>query len=143
LNLRRKGGAHDVNQQLLQLKEENAKLKFLAGNLQDYEHMKLENNIMRQELQKLKSPSQSDGFIRSSFQNKLAIESGNDYQDTDEGEQQQFFVTAGPDTQANAFGQKAKLQQQKALNYQIQQTANNPAHLHMSPMSVKTVQDGH
>lgn len=50
LNLKRKGGASDITQQLLQLKEENAKLKQNAGNVGEVERLKFENKIMRLEL---------------------------------------------------------------------------------------------
>lgn len=44
------------------MKEENAKLKQIAGNVGEVQRLKFENKIMKIELQKLKIPSQSDGF---------------------------------------------------------------------------------
>jgi len=43
LNLKRKGGAHDIHQQLLQLKEENSKLKEIASRVNEVENLKREN----------------------------------------------------------------------------------------------------
>lgn len=40
LNLKRKGGASDIHQQLLQLKEENAKLKQIAGKVTEVDRLK-------------------------------------------------------------------------------------------------------
>ncbi len=76
LNLKRNGGATDVHQQLLYLKEENAKLKQMAGKVSEVERLKQENKIMRLELQKLRVPSLSygDGFYQ---QEMLAIEDQN------------------------------------------------------------------
>jgi hypothetical protein len=62
LNLKRKGGASDVNQQLLQLKEENSRLKEIAGSVNSVEALKHENKIMRIELQQIKQPALTDGF---------------------------------------------------------------------------------
>lgn len=66
LNLKNKGGASDIHQQLLHLKEENAKLKGQAGKIGEVERLKQENKVMRIELQKLKIPSLShgDGFYQ-------------------------------------------------------------------------------
>ena len=50
LNLKRKGGAHDLHQQLLILKEENSKLKEIVRDNEEVEQLKQENRIMRQEL---------------------------------------------------------------------------------------------
>lgn len=50
LNLKRNGGTNDIHQQLLHLKEENAKLKQIAGNVNEVERLKQENKIMRIEL---------------------------------------------------------------------------------------------
>ena len=53
LSLRRKGGRHDFQGQLIMLKEENQKLKEIASNVQEVERLKFENKLMRLELQKL------------------------------------------------------------------------------------------
>jgi hypothetical protein len=52
LNLKRKGGAHDMHQQLLVLKEENSKLKEIVrvGGGEESAKLKQENIIMRREL---------------------------------------------------------------------------------------------
>ena len=50
LNLRRKGGASDINQQLYALKEENARLKEMAGKISEVEKLKLENKMMKLEI---------------------------------------------------------------------------------------------
>jgi hypothetical protein len=50
LNLKRSGGAGDIHQQLLHLKEENAKLKQMAGKVNEVEKLKQENKMMRLEL---------------------------------------------------------------------------------------------
>eukprot|EP00347_Sterkiella_histriomuscorum_P005480 403356455 len=62
LNMKRKGGANELTTQLLQLKEENSKLKQIAGQISDVERLKQENKLMKIELQKLKVPSMTDGF---------------------------------------------------------------------------------
>lgn len=58
LNLKRKGGAHDIHQQLLNLKEENTKLKEMVeagGNrAQRFER---ENHHLRHEMLALRSPT--------------------------------------------------------------------------------------
>jgi hypothetical protein len=43
LNLKRQGGATDIHQQLLHLKEENARLKQMAGKVNEVERLKNEN----------------------------------------------------------------------------------------------------
>ena len=73
LNLKRRGGANDVHQQLLQLKEENARLKEMANKVTEVERLKQENKLMRLELQKIKTPNQTDGF-----QNHLKLMAGSD-----------------------------------------------------------------
>jgi len=45
----------------LHLKEENARLKQMAGKVNEVEKLKQENKIMRIELQKLKVPSLTYG----------------------------------------------------------------------------------
>ena len=50
LNLKRGGGATEIHQQLLHLKEENAKLKSQAGQSGEVEKLKHENKQMRLEL---------------------------------------------------------------------------------------------
>lgn len=50
LNLNRKGGVMDVQQQLLMLKEENSRLKSMAGKVDLVEKLKQENKHMRIEL---------------------------------------------------------------------------------------------
>lgn len=55
LNLKRKGGAHDLHQQLLILKEENSKLKDMVAHNHEVEALKQENRAMRQELHMMKT----------------------------------------------------------------------------------------
>lgn len=62
LNLNRKGGVLDVQQQLLVLKEENTRLKDIATNIQTVEKLKHENKAMRLEIQELKAQAQSGAF---------------------------------------------------------------------------------
>ena len=50
LNLKRKGGAHDLHQQLLILKEENTKLKEMVNHNDEVEVLRQENRLMRQEI---------------------------------------------------------------------------------------------
>ena len=52
LNLKRKGGAHDLHQQLLVLKDENDKLKEIvrSGGGEEVDQLRSENAIMRKEL---------------------------------------------------------------------------------------------
>ena len=47
LNLKRKGGAHDLHQQLLILKEENSKLKEMVNNGDEVDALRQENRVMR------------------------------------------------------------------------------------------------
>ena len=46
--MKRKGGAHDLHQQLLYLKEENHKLKEIVQQTGETEKLKMENRMMRQ-----------------------------------------------------------------------------------------------
>jgi len=63
LNLKRKGGAHDLHQQLLILKEENTKLKEMVQDNQEVTALRQENRVMRQELHMMKtSPRLAIGF---------------------------------------------------------------------------------
>lgn len=54
LNLRRKGMSNNIQKELLVLKEENIKLKEMARNTDMVEQLKLENKLMKLELQKMK-----------------------------------------------------------------------------------------
>lgn len=54
LNLNRKGGVLDINQQLLVLKEENHRLKDMATKVETVEKLKQENKTLRLELQQMK-----------------------------------------------------------------------------------------
>lgn len=54
LQLKRKGGKIDINQQLYILKDENERLRQIALQTNDVEKMKMENKQMRIELQKLR-----------------------------------------------------------------------------------------
>lgn len=44
------------------MKEENNKLKEIAGRVHEVERLKQENQVMKQELLKLKAPNKTDGF---------------------------------------------------------------------------------
>jgi len=55
LNLKRKGGAHDLHQQLLVLKEENSKLRDIVTKQGDTDKLREENYKMRHELMILKN----------------------------------------------------------------------------------------
>ena len=58
LNLKRKGGAHDIHQQLLNLKEENSKLKELVQKEgSDAQRLAYENNALKSELGRMRSPN--------------------------------------------------------------------------------------
>jgi hypothetical protein len=54
LNLRKKGKIEEVQHQLIKLQKENNRLKKIASNVEEVERLKLENKIMRLELQKIK-----------------------------------------------------------------------------------------
>jgi len=54
LQLKRKGGAGDVNRQLILLKQENDKLRAIHNDWGEVERLKMENKMMRLELQRLK-----------------------------------------------------------------------------------------
>lgn len=57
LNLNRKGGVLDVNQQLLALKEENSRLKDVASKVELVERLRTENRSLRLEMQELRANS--------------------------------------------------------------------------------------
>lgn len=59
LNLKRKGGANDVHQQLLTLKEENAKLREVVREAGDAPMLRQQNNALRQELSQFKGSPRS------------------------------------------------------------------------------------
>ena len=61
LNMKRKGGAHDLHQQLLVLKEENSKLRDIAAKAGDTERLREENFKMRHELMVLRMAPKEDG----------------------------------------------------------------------------------
>jgi hypothetical protein len=54
LNLRKRGKIEEVQAQLIKLQRENNKLRELAGEHDEIEQLKLENKIMRIELQKIR-----------------------------------------------------------------------------------------
>lgn len=62
LNLRKKGKAEEIQRQLFQLQNENQKLRQLASNTEEVERLKLENKIMRLELQRLRYEDGSNGI---------------------------------------------------------------------------------
>lgn len=68
LNLNRKGGVLDVHQQLLVLKEENNRLKNIAGKVELVEKLRAENKHMRLELQELRASSTTGAFKAIGFQ---------------------------------------------------------------------------
>ena len=61
LSLNRKGGLQDISQQLLQLKEENERLKRITKNLtiEEVESLKQENKKLRIELQNMKEKGET------------------------------------------------------------------------------------
>lgn len=98
LNLRRKGASSDIQKQLLLLKEENLRLKEMAANQEAVEQLRLENKLMRLELQKMKEMSSSDydnSFARS--QNNIQVLS------THEMSSGSHFSLSGAQTQRNSF----------------------------------------
>lgn len=56
LQLKRKGGMSDVHRQLLMLKQENDKLRSVHTNWEEIERLKMENKMMRIELQRTREP---------------------------------------------------------------------------------------
>ena len=60
LNLRKKGKIEEIQRQLVSLQKENRKLKEFANNTEEVERLKLENKIMRLELQRLKYEESSN-----------------------------------------------------------------------------------
>ena len=61
--MKRKGGAHDLHQQLLILKEENTKLKEMVNGNGEVDALRQENRVMRQELHMMKtSPRLQIGY---------------------------------------------------------------------------------
>lgn len=56
LQLKRKGGIGDVNRQLIILKQENDKLRAIHSDWEQVERLKMENKMMRLELQRIKDP---------------------------------------------------------------------------------------
>ena len=61
LSIRRKGNKADIQTQLIDLKNENLKLREIASNAQEVERLKLENKIMRLELQKIRIDQTESG----------------------------------------------------------------------------------
>lgn len=68
LNLNRKGGVLDVHQQLLVLKEENSRLRDMAGKVELVEKLRAENKHMRLELQEIRAQSTTGAFKAIGFQ---------------------------------------------------------------------------
>lgn len=63
LNLRKKGKTEEIQRQLVKLQKENNKLRQLASGVHEVERLKLENKIMKLELQKLRTEEGSNlGF---------------------------------------------------------------------------------
>lgn len=60
LGLRKKGKIEEIQRQLVMLQKENNRLKEIAGNAEEVERLKLENKMMRLELQKLRYEEGSD-----------------------------------------------------------------------------------
>jgi len=56
LQLKRKGGMSDIHRQLLLLKQENDKLRAIHTDWSEIERLKLENKMMRLELQRTREP---------------------------------------------------------------------------------------
>ena len=54
LNLRKKGKIEEIQKQLMQLQKENNRLRQLANNVEEVERLKLENKIMKLELQRMR-----------------------------------------------------------------------------------------
>lgn len=65
LNLRKKGKVEEIQRQLVTLQKENWKLRELAQNSEEVERLKLENKIMRLELQKMRYEEGSGGENQS------------------------------------------------------------------------------
>ncbi len=61
LQFRKRGQGTDMQKQLLILKEENLKLKQIAKNAEMVEKLKLENKLMKLELQKIREGVSSRG----------------------------------------------------------------------------------
>lgn len=81
LHLKRKGGAGDVNRQLILLKQENDKLRAIHNEWGEVERLKMENKAMRLELQKLKEGSvDSCGQMSNSDTQGQAWEGGSIFQ---------------------------------------------------------------
>ena len=60
LQLKRKGGIGDINRQLLLLKQENDKLRAIHNDWKEVERLKMENKMMRLELQKVQNSTVND-----------------------------------------------------------------------------------
>ena len=69
LNLNRRGGAMDMHQQLLVLKEENSRLKDMAGKVEMVERLRAENRSMRLELQEIKTKNTASDFKAIGYHN--------------------------------------------------------------------------
>ena len=63
LNLRRNKNDHDIQRELLSLKEQNYRLRELASKGQQVDVLIKENNKLRLELKRFNIPQISDGFI--------------------------------------------------------------------------------
>lgn len=63
LSLRRNKNDHDIQRELLSLKEQNYRLRELASKGQQVDYLIKENQKLRQELKRFDIPQNSDGFI--------------------------------------------------------------------------------
>lgn len=72
LNLRKKGKIEEVQQQLIKLQKENNRLKKIASNAEEVERLKLENKIMRLELQKIRQEEGSQYIEGGSYHDSMS-----------------------------------------------------------------------
>lgn len=74
LQLKRKGGVSDLHRQLLLLQRENEQLRAVHSDLTEVEKLKMENKLMRLELQKAKEAGSTihDGDTFSNLQGSIA-----------------------------------------------------------------------
>ena len=62
LNLRKKGKTEEIQRRLISLQKENNRLRLIASDISEVEHLKLENKIMKLELQKIRQEEGSQYY---------------------------------------------------------------------------------
>eukprot|EP00347_Sterkiella_histriomuscorum_P009120 403342444 len=146
LTLRKRGQNDDVQNQLIHLKQENIKLKEIAENVDMVEKLKVENKLMRLEIQRLRDGSNFGDTLRSTdmslvdtfsssskmirrSQNSNKIESFMDFHDTEPSVNDQRSY----DNSALMIVQNQKRQKVKAFQGSLKENGRCPICTLMPP----------